>query len=350
MTVYGSWWCVGETTISLSALVDGQHNLHRHRVLTISVPCAPSPVWLKCRCFQHLSSSWVFLPFTMLRVLLTLAGLCEFVALRSMRSMPSCSFAQKAVHGTDDPNMVAKNSLATTFMEVVAPSDDIHVTEAPCSEINTWMDDILIDVMGCVDRSSLLCAESEDHCVCQAMPGPIRCCPFGVSTLAGGPVSPTSCGPSSVGDPHITSVTGGKFDLWRLGWSTFLQVPQQTKTDNDVKLLFQGNVQRFWGSDECAPVFLDQVHISGSWAGNRTVHNFSGSLESDKNFTVSIDQVPRCLAKLVDHHLPAGYTVDCSATHNAVHTVGRTVYELTEKVLVVANPGGTCRFNLVFKI
>ena len=38
-TVCGSWWCVGETTISLSALVEEQHNLHRHHVLTVSVPC-----------------------------------------------------------------------------------------------------------------------------------------------------------------------------------------------------------------------------------------------------------------------------------------------------------------------
>ena len=48
----------------------------------------------------------------------------------------------------DDPNMVAYNPLATTFMEVVAPNDDIHVTEKPWSEIITWMDDILINVMG----------------------------------------------------------------------------------------------------------------------------------------------------------------------------------------------------------
>jgi len=229
----------------------------------------------------------------MLRVLLTLAGLCEIVALRFERGMPNCSYAYSVVHGTDDPNMVAYNSLAKTYMEVVAPNDDIDETEAPWSEIITWMDDILIDVMGCVDRSSPLCAESDDYCVCQASPGPIHCCPFGVSALAGGSVSPNSYGPSSVGDPHITSVTGEKFDLWKLGWSTFLQVPEQAETDNDVKLLIQGNVQRFWGSDECAPAFLDQVHISGSWAGNRTVHIFSGSLESDKNFTVSIDNGPR---------------------------------------------------------
>ena len=53
MTMCGSWWCVGVRTLSLSALVEGQHDLHSHRVLTISVPCTPSPVWLKCRCVQH---------------------------------------------------------------------------------------------------------------------------------------------------------------------------------------------------------------------------------------------------------------------------------------------------------
>ena len=43
MTVWGSWWCVGVTTLSLSALVEGQHCMHSHRVLTISAPCTPSP-------------------------------------------------------------------------------------------------------------------------------------------------------------------------------------------------------------------------------------------------------------------------------------------------------------------
>jgi len=233
----------------------------------------------------------------MLRLLLALAGLCEIVALRFERSMPNCSYAWSSAHGTDDPNMVAYNSLANTYMEVVAPNDDIHDTEAPWSEIVTWMDDILIDVMGCVDRSSPLCAESDDYCVCQAMPGPVHCCPFMVNTIGGGSLSPSSygpsVGPSSIGDPHITSVTGEKFDLWKLGWSTFLQVPQVPKQDEGVKLLIRGSVEKFWGVDACAPAFLDQVHISGSWAGNRTVHIFSGSLESDKNFTVSIDNGPR---------------------------------------------------------
>ena len=80
----------------------------------------------------------------------------EIVALRLERSMPNCSYAWSSAHGTDDPNMVAYNSLAKTYMEVVAPNDNIHDTEAPWSEIVTWMDDILFDVMGCVDRASPL--------------------------------------------------------------------------------------------------------------------------------------------------------------------------------------------------
>ena len=45
MTMCGSWWCVSETTKSQSALVEGQRCVHRHRVLTISVPCNPCTVF-----------------------------------------------------------------------------------------------------------------------------------------------------------------------------------------------------------------------------------------------------------------------------------------------------------------
>ena len=108
----------------------------------------------------------------------------------------------------DDPNVVAYNPLATTFMEVVAPNDDIHVTEKPWSEIITWMDDILINVMG---QRVKTVASARRYQV------PFAAVLFGVSALANGSVSPNSYSPSSVGDPHITSVTGEKFDLWKLG-------------------------------------------------------------------------------------------------------------------------------------
>ena len=40
-------------------LVEEQHNLHSHCVLTVSVPCTPSPVWLKYRCFSS-STAYTF--------------------------------------------------------------------------------------------------------------------------------------------------------------------------------------------------------------------------------------------------------------------------------------------------
>ena len=38
------------------------------------------------------------------------------------------------------------------------------------------------------------------------------------------------------------------------------------------------------------------------------------------------------------------YTVDCSVTYNDGYSVGKTVYEPTEKDLVVANSGGVCLY------
>ena len=30
---------------------------------------------------------------------------------------------------------------------------------------------------------------------------------------------------SALGDPHVSSITGDSFDLWRTGWSTVVKVP-----------------------------------------------------------------------------------------------------------------------------
>ena len=72
-----------------------------------------------------------------------------------------------------------------------------------------------------------------------------------------------------------------------------MQIPQYPQSTKDVKLLVTGNVKKYWGADACAPAYLDEVKISGNWVGGKTVQIFSGSLESKKNFTVSIDGCPR---------------------------------------------------------
>ena len=72
-----------------------------------------------------------------------------------------------------------------------------------------------------------------------------------------------------------------------------MQIPQYPQLTKDVKLLVTGNVKKNWGADACAAAYLDEVKISVNWVGGKTVQIFSGSRETNNNFTVSIDGRPR---------------------------------------------------------
>eukprot|EP00450_Noctiluca_scintillans_P037068 CAMPEP_0194551052 /NCGR_PEP_ID=MMETSP0253-20130528/96025_1 /TAXON_ID=2966 /ORGANISM="Noctiluca scintillans" /LENGTH=715 /DNA_ID=CAMNT_0039398505 /DNA_START=31 /DNA_END=2178 /DNA_ORIENTATION=+ len=87
------------------------------------------------------------------------------------------------------------------------------------------------------------------------------------------------------GDPHILTVTGTSFDLWKTGWSNFVQIPMRSETP---QLLVRGNVEAFWG-DPCAPAFLREVSVSGERLGHSIVVR-SGSLESSSPLSVQIDR------------------------------------------------------------
>ena len=52
---------------------------------------------------------------------------------------------------------------------------------------------------------------------------------------------------SAIGDPHVTSVTGEKFDLWKTGWSTFVQIPKDVEPNSVPKLVVTGNVLPYGG-------------------------------------------------------------------------------------------------------
>ena len=90
----------------------------------------------------------------------------------------------------------------------------------------------------------------------------------------------------ALGDPHVSSVTGETFDLWKTGWSTFVQIPQVTSQD-PAKFLVRGEV-RPYSADRCAPAYLQQVHVNGSWLGNQEIEIHAGSLESEEPFHVVI--------------------------------------------------------------
>ena len=98
--------------------------------------------------------------------------------------------------------------------------------------------------------------------------------------------SPTSVPPAHAeGDPHVRTITGLTFDLWKTGWSTFVQIPRSGESS---KLLVRGDVRRY-GGDACAPSFLYQVHVNGTWLGGHDVSVRAGSLESSDPFSIWLD-------------------------------------------------------------
>ena len=53
-------------------------------------------------------------------------------------------------------------------------------------------------------------------------------------------------------------------------------------------MLVRGDVQRY-GGDACAPSFVYQVHVNGSWMGGHDVAVRAGSLESSDPFSVVLE-------------------------------------------------------------
>ena len=64
-------------------------------------------------------------------------------------------------------------------------------------------------------------------------------------------------------DPHVTSVTGEKFVLWKTDWSQLVQHPKDMQPVSVPQPLVASNVVPC-GGDMCAPVFLQNVQLSGS--------------------------------------------------------------------------------------
>ena len=93
---------------------------------------------------------------------------------------------------------------------------------------------------------------------------------------------------SAIGDPHVTSVTGERFDLWRTGWSTFVQIPKDVEPSASPKLVVTGNVLPY-GSDTCAPAFLQDVKFAGSMLKHHEILVRAGPLDGATPFGVSVD-------------------------------------------------------------
>jgi hypothetical protein len=93
---------------------------------------------------------------------------------------------------------------------------------------------------------------------------------------------------SAIGDPHVTSVTGEKFDLWKTGWSTFVQIPKDVQSNSVPKIVITGKVLPY-GGDVCAPAFLQNVKLTGSMMDGHEVLVRAGPLDGASPFAVSFD-------------------------------------------------------------
>ena len=85
---------------------------------------------------------------------------------------------------------------------------------------------------------------------------------------------------SAVGAPHVTSVTGEKFDLWKTGWSSFVQIPKDIQPESVPGLLVAENVVPY-DRDKCDPVILQNVQISGSVTDGHEVLARADQAEND---------------------------------------------------------------------
>jgi len=94
------------------------------------------------------------------------------------------------------------------------------------------------------------------------------------SGAAAAPPAPGASGASAVGDPHMTSVTGAKFDLARAGNHTLLHIPRFS--EREERLLDVGATVKHEGPT-CLDMYIDSLRITGKWADDKRAGGISFS-------------------------------------------------------------------------
>jgi len=87
---------------------------------------------------------------------------------------------------------------------------------------------------------------------------------------------------SAVGDPHMTSITGAKFDIVRPGNHTLIHIPRYSVQDEnliDVRVFVKHE------GSTCLDMYIDSLHITGKWADDRQLGGLS--FFSDKRIELS---------------------------------------------------------------
>jgi hypothetical protein len=77
---------------------------------------------------------------------------------------------------------------------------------------------------------------------------------------------------SASGDPHMTSVTGAKFDILRSGNHTLLHIPQHSLLEGAL-VFVRASVKH--EGPTCLDMYIESLHITGKWADERQRGGFS---------------------------------------------------------------------------
>merc|ERR1719188_2984217 len=99
------------------------------------------------------------------------------------------------------------------------------------------------------------------------------------------PLQSTSA--SAVGDPHMTSITGAKFDIVRSGNHTLFHIPRFSAREAaliDVRALVKRE------GPACSDMYINALHITGKWADDRRPGGLSFS--ADHRSQVSGQWIP----------------------------------------------------------
>jgi len=101
-------------------------------------------------------------------------------------------------------------------------------------------------------------------------PAPIPYPTFPPTPVPTPPAGPAAGGASAVGDPHLTTIHGERFDLMAVGKHVLINIPR--KRVRNVYLRVEAEAQRIGG--QCADIYFQELNVTGSWAYKQRAGGF----------------------------------------------------------------------------
>lgn len=80
---------------------------------------------------------------------------------------------------------------------------------------------------------------------------------------------------SASGDPHLVNMHGQRFDIYRPGTHTLLQVPRVLRKAESAMLRVTAEARQMGGA--CADIYFQALNISGSWVDSGPLQYHAGA-------------------------------------------------------------------------